>query len=598
MNIIDGIQVIRKRKSFQDHSILVEAGRISQIGIVMSIAETIEHQDTVKTKQELTKAFNKLNNIAYRVNKNQQVDLEAETEEQNDLFTKIGELVRDGIWKGIKRVVSTVASFVFKAIRYVLIPVFSIVSRIVVSAVTLGARLAMRLLLSPPALAIAGLAGLGYFLYKRYWSEPEVEEYEEPPSISPIIPKETKPVIPFVPLETKPSVSVTAPEKRFTPSAPAPTPGIQPRRSRYEQAIIESGLAHAIVKGESAYDYNAANKVKGGLQNLSGKYELTNMSVAEVMALQKEHKIFAVGKYQVVPDTLKDAIKSLGIDPKTKFDAATQDHIFASYLLSTKRSAVREYITGEVSDTKQHLIDAGVALAKEWRALADPRTNLTYGGKSDKNNKASVSWEEVRAALIKARSLYTGGRKKVSEADTEEAPIAVATGPDMFVPASGTLTSPYGKRKIFGKEELHPGVDIAGPVGTPIYAAQSGEVIKAGAAGSYGNLVQLDHGSGLTTLYGHNSKLLVAAGDKVVKGQQIAAMGSTGLSTGSHVHFEIRSGDKAIDPVIYVPKLETKGTQVAAGSQSPSTASTAIAQNNADNEILNRGQNRIIGLRG
>ena len=119
-------------------------------------------------------------------------------------------------------------------------------------------------------------------------------------------------------------------------------------------------------------------------------------------------------------------------------------------------------------------------------------------------------------------------------------------------PARGTLTSGYGWR--WGRP--HRGIDIAGPIGTPIVAAASGEVISAGwNSGGYGNLVKLKHPNGSVTFYAHNHRIMVRRGQKVKQGQQIAKMGSTGYSTGSHLHFEIRSNGKtAVNPIAYLPK--------------------------------------------
>jgi murein DD-endopeptidase MepM/ murein hydrolase activator NlpD len=119
-------------------------------------------------------------------------------------------------------------------------------------------------------------------------------------------------------------------------------------------------------------------------------------------------------------------------------------------------------------------------------------------------------------------------------------------------PTSGVLTSRFGRR--WGK--MHKGIDIAGPVGTPINSAAEGIVIFAGWNGGYGNLVEIKHADGTTTRYGHNSRLMVSAGQTVAQGQQISEMGSTGHSTGSHLHFEIRpNGGDAINPIAHLPKL-------------------------------------------
>ena len=118
-------------------------------------------------------------------------------------------------------------------------------------------------------------------------------------------------------------------------------------------------------------------------------------------------------------------------------------------------------------------------------------------------------------------------------------------------PAAGKLTSRFGRR--WGR--MHKGIDIAGPVGTPVNAAADGTVISAGwNSGGYGNLVELKHSDGTTTRYGHNSRLSVSVGQIVHQGQQLAEMGSTGHSTGSHLHFEIRpTGGTAVNPIAHLP---------------------------------------------
>lgn len=122
-------------------------------------------------------------------------------------------------------------------------------------------------------------------------------------------------------------------------------------------------------------------------------------------------------------------------------------------------------------------------------------------------------------------------------------------------PASGSVSSEYGTRRhpITGKVQLHRGIDIAAPVGTPVYATADGTVVFAGERGGYGLTVVIDHGYGMQTLYAHNSRLFVKAGDAVRRGQQIAAMGSSGLSTGPHVHYEVLVNGEAVNPRQFLP---------------------------------------------
>lgn len=119
-------------------------------------------------------------------------------------------------------------------------------------------------------------------------------------------------------------------------------------------------------------------------------------------------------------------------------------------------------------------------------------------------------------------------------------------------PVLGTVTSGWGYRTRF--EKFHYGLDIAAPTGTPIKATCAGVVEYAGWKNGYGYCVFLDHGNGLKTAYGHASKLHVKRGQNVEAGQTIAAVGSTGFSTGPHVHLEVRINDRLVDPATVLPK--------------------------------------------
>ena len=121
-------------------------------------------------------------------------------------------------------------------------------------------------------------------------------------------------------------------------------------------------------------------------------------------------------------------------------------------------------------------------------------------------------------------------------------------------PVSGEITSPYGYRvhPIWGTTIYHSGIDIGVDDGTPVHAADGGVVVWSGWMGGYGYAVVIDHGNGLSTLYGHNSELAVDEGQSVAKGQVISYAGSTGNSTGPHVHFEVRVNGDPVDPMGYL----------------------------------------------
>lgn len=124
----------------------------------------------------------------------------------------------------------------------------------------------------------------------------------------------------------------------------------------------------------------------------------------------------------------------------------------------------------------------------------------------------------------------------------------------MLLPVVGEITSPFGWRlhPVLGYERFHAGLDIGADYGTAIHAAERGTVIFAGWYGGYGNAVIIDHGGTITTLYAHASELYVVEGQAVQRGQAIAAIGSTGLSTGPHLHFEVRQDGEPTDPIAFL----------------------------------------------
>ncbi|HSX81257.1 MAG TPA: peptidoglycan DD-metalloendopeptidase family protein [Candidatus Saccharimonadia bacterium] len=147
---------------------------------------------------------------------------------------------------------------------------------------------------------------------------------------------------------------------------------------------------------------------------------------------------------------------------------------------------------------------------------------------------------------------------------------------DMFMlPVEGQHTSGYGMRMhpIDHEERQHGGMDIAAPTGTPIQAAAAGQVVFSGTQAGYGNVVVIQHAEGYSTLYAHNTTNLVSVGTPVSQGQPIATVGSTGRSTGSHLHFEVRKDGKRLDPALFCAAGSTpKPAAAIEASSSPKIA--------------------------
>jgi len=135
----------------------------------------------------------------------------------------------------------------------------------------------------------------------------------------------------------------------------------------------------------------------------------------------------------------------------------------------------------------------------------------------------------------------------------------IAVPSDKPVQASVVMMSAFGVRSdpFNHHAAMHPGIDLSGSYGTAIYATADGTVLRAGwNSGGYGNLVELDHGRGITTRYGHMSAILVQPGDHINRGQQIGRMGSTGRSTGNHLHYEVRIDGRAVNPIPFMKSTD------------------------------------------
>lgn len=191
----------------------------------------------------------------------------------------------------------------------------------------------------------------------------------------------------------------------------------------------------------------------------------------------------------------------------------------------------------------------------------------------------------TRAGAPDLRSLF---------ATWEQAERQVSAGvfaiPSMTPVASYRLTSTYGTRSdpFRGSRRMHNGIDMAGPIGTPIYATADGVVGRAQWVGGYGRYVEINHGGGMQTRYGHLSEYIVAPNQRVTRGQLIGRMGSTGRSTGSHLHYEVRIDGRPVNPVPfmtstdYLVSLGTPGTALASSSTPPATVVAATGVGGAN----------------
>ncbi len=188
------------------------------------------------------------------------------------------------------------------------------------------------------------------------------------------------------------------------------------------------------------------------------------------------------------------------------------------------------------------------AAAVRNRLLASKRSLANSRGESQQ--ALAQTKEQEKEWLAEAQALEQASAAVAVQIASSQstAPSPQPSSAGLVWPVGGPITSPFGMR--WGS--LHPGIDIGAGTGTPIRAAASGRVIVAAYSGGYGNLIVIDHGGGLATAYAHQSQLAVGVGANVSQGQLIGYIGSTGFSTGPHLHFEVRVNGSPVDPMGYL----------------------------------------------
>jgi murein DD-endopeptidase MepM/ murein hydrolase activator NlpD len=208
----------------------------------------------------------------------------------------------------------------------------------------------------------------------------------------------------------------------------------------------------------------------------------------------------------------------------------------SSMLAETQAIAVR---TEQKRLVKEQLLANQSSLAS---AREDKRVSLDKLSEEERGEA-----EEIDA--LQAQSAAVAAKIQAAQAQSSSSSSPPSANPGGYQwPVSGPVTSPFGWR--WGR--MHEGIDIAVPSGTPVHASAAGTVIYASWMSGYGNFVIVDHGGGIATAYGHNTSIAVAVGQHVNQGSVIAYSGSTGNSTGPHVHFEVRVNGQAVDPLGYL----------------------------------------------
>lgn len=207
--------------------------------------------------------------------------------------------------------------------------------------------------------------------------------------------------------------------------------------------------------------------------------------------------------------------------------------------LAAPLDRAQDKLAAEEAAAAERLEQRYQTAARELKKLGLSPQRLAVGGPFEPATKSDPTFKALFNSWKKLDSLQDG-----VIAVPSDKPVKTAE----FTSSFGVRNDPFGRGAA-----MHAGIDLAGPHGTPIYATADGTVTDAGFNnGGYGNLIKLDHGRGIETRYGHLSAITVRAGERIKRGQLIGRMGSTGRSTGSHLHYEVRIDGRAVNPIPFM----------------------------------------------
>jgi len=283
-----------------------------------------------------------------------------------------------------------------------------------------------------------------------------------------------------------------------------------------------------LLKAEAARDARAVNMYKSGrlgyLEVLLNSHRLselvTRLHLFSLVVKQDTRVVHQV-------DTLRVRV--------TAQKAALEHQRKAVVAVEKRQKGQKSEVDALVRTHKSGLAELDAALEDKQTVLA-------------KAEKDKASWEKTEDSLLAESDRLTKDLRALGGGG------GTVVGTGQFVwPVNGRVSSPFGYRihPIFHVRKMHTGIDLSSAMGTPIEAADSGTVIQAGWRGGYGKCVVISHGNGVATLYAHQSVIGVSVGDSVERGQVIGEVGSTGYSTGAHLHFEVRVNGSPVDPMRY-----------------------------------------------
>ncbi|MFH5835547.1 peptidoglycan DD-metalloendopeptidase family protein [Proteiniclasticum sp. C24MP] len=354
---------------------------------------------------------------------------------------------------------------------------------------------------------------------------------------------------------------------------------------KYLKRIVAGLLVAGTISGFSAQNVYALEDKKALLGNLTNELETVSvlrqesetqleMNLKEIEKLNRDREIYRIRAEYLRSNIEETMKKGEMLDEKNPniIQAAlltlTNGYLemeLADILIAIHSSAeeFEQYQEKEIRKDDKEAIREGLQekLSKLEEDLAQVEEILSNGASRSTelltfNGELSVKITEVetQSETLSAQKTKVEEEIRVEEEKRKQQELERKRATTFIRPASGRLTSGYGNRihPVTRRRAFHAGIDIANSRGTSILASRNGKVTFAGYKGTYGKLIIVNHGNGIETAYAHLSSINVKVGQSVTQGNVIGKMGSTGRSTGSHLHFEIRMGGSTVNPSKYI----------------------------------------------
>jgi murein DD-endopeptidase MepM/ murein hydrolase activator NlpD len=339
------------------------------------------------------------------------------------------------------------------------------------------------------------------------------------------------------------------------------------KTKRQEQSVMSNLLKHQRELQSMEQNYNkVCDKLDGAQKKVNQTKKELNLLEQNLDSLennlQSRHKLLdkrLVAIYKHGPLTYLQIVLS-----SDSFGDLVSNFGSVAYFIRSDMNLIEEVeaAKAEVNAQQRQVTERKARMEAELREIVVLQNQVSREQQKISEKVLSTKTELTsiqndRARLEKALQEYEATSRKI-EAQirrSQQTNVGKILGTGQLIwPVQGRISSYFGWRThpILKTKKYHNGLDLAVPTGTPVKAADSGVVLVSGWQGGYGNFVAIDHGKGISTCYGHNSRLLVKVGQRVEKGQTIAISGSTGLSTGPHLHFEVRVNGNPTNPLRYL----------------------------------------------